>query len=114
MAEVNQAYESGDESKRTKILTGYECSPDAVKGDGAGADLIRVIRRISQARARVIEIDAEMEELVRSDLYRLKSRLDEARSLGRDVLTEMAAKVSEQITRAKSHLARAPQPGLKS
>ncbi|MGA8034797.1 MAG: J domain-containing protein [Candidatus Acidiferrales bacterium] len=109
MAEVNEAYESGDESKLTKILTGYECSPDAVKGDGAGADLIRVIRRISQARARVVEIDVEMEALVRSDLFRLKSRLDEAQSLGRDVLTEMAGKVSEQIARAKSHLERARQ-----
>lgn len=114
MAEVNQAYESGDETKLTKILTGYECSPDAVKGDGAGADLIRVIRRISQARARVLEIDGEMEELVRSDLFRLKSRLDEAHSLGRDVLKEMAAKVAEQIFRAKSHLERAVLPGANS
>jgi hypothetical protein len=114
MAEVNQAYESGDEAKLTKILTGYECSPESVKGDGAGADLIRVIRRISQARSRVMEIDSELGELLRSDLYRLKSRLDEAHTLGRDVLSEMAAKVAEQIVRAKSQMERAPLPAPKS
>jgi hypothetical protein len=110
MAEVNQAYESGDEARLTKILTGYECSPEAVKGDGAGADLIRVIRRISQARARVIEIDSEVEILLGSDLYRLKSRLDEAQAVGRDVLSEMAAKVAGQIARAKSQMENAPLP----
>jgi hypothetical protein len=79
-----------------------------VKGDGAGADLVRVIRRISQARARVVEIDAETEELLRSDLYRLKSHLDEAKALGRDVLNEMAGKVADQITRAKLQLEKMP------
>jgi hypothetical protein len=108
MAEVNDAYESGDEAKLTKILTGYEHSPDSVKGDGAGADLVRVIRRISQAQARVVEIDAETEALLRSDLYRLKAHLDEATALGRDVLSEMAAKVTEQISRAKLQLEKTP------
>lgn len=111
MAEVNDAYESGDEAKLTRILTGYEHSPESVKGDGAGADLVRVIRRISQARARVVEIDAETEELLRSDLYRLKSRLDEAKVLGRDVLTEMAGKVADQIARAKLQLEKVPAAG---
>jgi hypothetical protein len=75
-----------------------------VRGDGAGAELVRVIRRISQARVRVVELDGETEELLRSDLYRLKAHLDEAMALGRDVLSEMAAKVAEQIRRAKLQL----------
>jgi hypothetical protein len=104
MAEANGAYESGDETRLTKILTGYEHSPEAVKGDGAGADLVRVIRRISQAQARVVELDAETAKLLQSDLYKLKAHLDEAKALGRDVLSEMAAKVAEQIARAKSQL----------
>lgn len=114
MAEANHAYESGDETKLTKILTGYECSPEAVKGEGAGAELIRVIRRISQARARVVEIDTETAELLRSELYKLKARLDEAHAVGRDVLTEMAAKVSEQIARAKAQLERMAQPSVRA
>jgi DnaJ-domain-containing protein 1 len=104
MAEANDAYERGDEAKLMSILNAYECSPEAVQGEGAGAELIRVIRRISQARGRLSEIEAEMQELLRSDLYQLKSRLDEALTLGRDVLKEMADKVEEQIAQANRRL----------
>ncbi|HXN99420.1 MAG TPA: J domain-containing protein [Candidatus Acidoferrales bacterium] len=104
MAEANDAYERGDESKLVKILTEYECSPEAVQGEGAGAELIRVIRRISQARGRLSEIEAEMQELLRSDLYQLKSRIDEAQKHGRDVLKEMIEKVEEQIAQANRRL----------
>jgi hypothetical protein len=104
MAEANDAYERGDESKLVKILTEYECSPEAVQGEGAGAELIRVIRRISQARGRLSEIEAEMQELLRSDLYQLKSRIDEAQKHGRDVLKEMVEKVEEQIAQANRRL----------
>lgn len=106
MAEANEAYERGDESKLLRILTEYECSPEAVQGEGAGAELIRVIRRISQARGRLSEIEAEMQELLRSDLYQLKSRLDEAQQHGRDVLKEMIEKVEEQIAQANRRLER--------
>jgi hypothetical protein len=104
MAEANQAYERGDQDELTKIFTEYECSPEAVKGEGPGAELIRVIRRISQARSRLSEIEAETQELIRSDLYQLKSRVDEAQRHGRDVLKEMVAKVDDQIAQAKSRL----------
>jgi hypothetical protein len=104
MAEANEAYGRGDETQLTKILTEYECSPEAVKGDGPGAELIRVIRRISQARSRLSEIDAEIQELQRSDLYQLRSRIDEAQVHGRDVLKEMIAKVDDQIAQAKRRL----------
>jgi hypothetical protein len=108
MAEANEAYERGDESKLARILTDYEHSPEAVQGEGPGAELIRVIRRISQARGRLAEIEAELQELLRSDLYQLKSRLDEAQKHGRDVLKEMVEKVDEQIAQAKRRLGDAP------
>jgi hypothetical protein len=104
MAEANEAYGRGDEAQLTKILTEYECSPEAVKGEGPGAELIRVIRRISQARSRLSEIEAEIQELQRSDLYQLKTRIDEAQNEGRDILQEMIAKVDDQIAQAKQRL----------
>jgi len=66
--------------------------------------LIRVIRRISQVRGRIAEIEAEAEELLRSDLHQLKSRLEEAERHGRDVLREMVDKVEQQIAQAKQRL----------
>jgi hypothetical protein len=104
MAEANRAYEDGDEAQLAKILTEYECSPEAVEGEGPGAELIRVIRRVSQARSRLAEIEAEMQGLVRSELYQLKSRVDDAEKGGRNVLQEMIAKVDEQIELANERL----------
>lgn len=111
MAEANEAYERGDEAKLNKIFTEYEWSPDAVQGEGPGAELIRVIRRISQARGRLAEIEAELQELLRSDLYQLKVRVDEAQSHGRDVLKEMISKVDDQIAQAKRRLQQPAAPG---
>lgn len=111
MAEANEAYERGDEARLNKIFTEYEWSPDAVQGEGPGAELIRVIRRISQARGRLAEIEAELQELLRSDLYQLKVRVDEAQSHGRDVLQEMISKVDDQIAQAKRRLEQAAAPG---
>jgi hypothetical protein len=104
MAAANQAYEQGDEAQLARILTEYEHSPEAVKGEGLGAELVRVIRRISQARSRLSEIEAELQQLLRSDLYQLKSRLDGAQKHGRDVLKEMIDKVEEQIAQARQRL----------
>ncbi|MGA3293935.1 MAG: J domain-containing protein [Candidatus Acidiferrales bacterium] len=104
MAEANEAYERGDEARLAKILTAYECSPENVEGEGAGPELVRVIRRVSQARGRLAEIEAEMQELARSELHQLKSRVEEAEQGGRDVLAEMIQKVEEQIVLAKERL----------
>lgn len=109
MADANQAYECGDEARLAAILDVYECSPEAVEGEGPGAELVRVIRRISLARGRLSEIEAELQELCRSDLYQLKSRLDEAEQQGRDVLKEMIEKVAEQIEQAKRRLEAPPR-----
>ncbi|MGA7961433.1 MAG: hypothetical protein WCA33_07010 [Candidatus Acidiferrales bacterium] len=111
MAEANEAYERGDEAKLNKIFAEYEWSPDAVQGEGPGAELIRVIRRISQARGRLAEIEAELQELLRSDLYQLKVRVDQAQSHGRDVLREMISKVDEQIAQARRRLEHPAAPG---
>jgi hypothetical protein len=63
-----------------------------------------VIRRVSQARGRLAEIEAELQGLLRSDLHQLKSRVDEAEKSGHDVLQDMIAKVDEQIALAKQRL----------
>jgi seryl-tRNA synthetase len=47
MAEVNLTYEEGSEEKLHEILRRWETSPDSVEGEGVGAELIRVIRKIS-------------------------------------------------------------------
>jgi hypothetical protein len=68
-----------------------------------------VIRRISQARSRLAEIEAELQELLRSDLSQLKARVEEAQGDGRNVLKEMVKKVEDQIAQAKQRLEN-PEP----
>jgi hypothetical protein len=112
MAEANQAYEQGDEARLGKILNEYECSPEAVKGEGPGAELVRVIRRLSQARGRLAEIEAELQQMARSDLCELKERVGEAEKYGRDVLKEMTEKVDAQIAQARERLERPDSPSI--
>lgn len=104
MAEANRAYQSGDQQRLVKILTEYEHSPEAVAGEGPGLELVRVIRRVSQARSRLAELEAEIQQLRRSDLYQLKLRVEEAEKSGQDILKQMIVKVNEQITQAKRRL----------
>lgn len=58
MAEVNLAYENGDEAKLRSILADWESSPESVEGEGVGPELIRVIRKIAQIQRRLVEIEA--------------------------------------------------------
>ncbi len=107
MAEVNLAYENGDEAKLGSILADWESSPDTVEGEGVGAELIRVIRKIAQIQRRLTEIELEIQQLNISDLYQLCTKADEAEKQGRDLLEEMASQVQQQIVGAKRRLAAA-------
>lgn len=105
MAEANQAYAEGNEAKLQAILREWESSPESVKGEGVGAELIRVIRKIAQVEERLHAIEDEIAELEASDLYQLKAKVEEAESGGRDLLGEMASQVKQQIAEARKRLA---------
>lgn len=104
MAEVNRAYQQGDASAIGKILDAYESSPEAVEGEGAGAELVRVIRKLSLMKNRLGEIEAEMQTLLSSDLYGLKTQTDEAQEQNRDLISEMAEKIQERVTESKARM----------
>jgi hypothetical protein len=105
MAEVNLAYENGDEAKLRSILADWESSPDTVGGEGVGAELIRVIRKIAQIQKRLTDIDAEIQQLNTSDLYQLRAKAGEAEKQGRDLLKEMGSQVEQQVAAAKKRRA---------
>lgn len=104
MAEANRAYRDGDAARLEAILRDWEASPESVKGDGPGAELVRVIRKIAQAEDRLKAIDAEIVQLRESDLYHLKDRAYQAAKEGRDLLSEMATRVNQQIMEAQERL----------
>jgi tetratricopeptide (TPR) repeat protein len=104
MIAVNEAYETGDEERLREILQEWESSPESVKGEGVGVELIRVIRKIAQCRARLQMIEREIEELMQTDLGQLKNKVDEAKGFGIDLLAETAKQLDEQIAVARRKL----------
>jgi len=106
MAKANRAYQEGDREKLRAILAVWEDSPESVKGEGAGAELVRLVRKIAQVEGRLRTIELEMAQLKQSDLYELKSKVEKAEIQGRNLLSEMAAKVEKEISNAKERLLR--------
>lgn len=99
MAEANRAYEAGDAEALQRILDEYQDGADAVEGEGVGAELIRIIRQISMAKARVAAIEQELATLRQSEIAQLKKQAEEKHQEGRDLLAELATAVREQIER---------------
>ncbi len=109
MAKANQAYMHGDQAALSRVFEAYECSPESVHGDGAGADLVRTIRRISQARSRLEEINVEVKALLASDAKRLRTQFDEAAKAGRDLFSDLAARIDTEIASARADLSKQVQ-----
>jgi hypothetical protein len=101
MKEVNAAYTAGDEDALRHILADLDASPDAVKGSGVGADLIRVLRQLKQVRNRIAAIVLEVKALSETDLAKLKAKADQATTEGRDLLAEMASSVQGRVLESR-------------
>lgn len=109
MAEANRAYASGDEAGLENILADWKTNPDAFKGDGIAADLVRVIRRIAQVKRRLVAIETEIEELQRTDLFELQTQVKSAQAEGRDLLGELAAELDREIIQLQSRSRQEPR-----
>jgi hypothetical protein len=92
MVEVNLAYEKGDEERLRSILHQWENSPESVEGEGTGAELIRVIRKIALVEERLSAIDREITQLKATEKE------------GKDMLTEMVISIESRIVGAKNRL----------
>lgn len=105
MADANRAYKECDEAKLRSILAEWESSPESIKGEGIGAELVRVIRKIAQVEKRLRAIETEIAQLEESDLYELKTKVEKEEDEGRDLLAEMASRVDKEIALASERLA---------
>jgi len=101
MAEANLAYQRGDADTLKRILEEYASSPESVRGTGTAADLVRVIRQISQLRRRLVQVEEEIASLNSSDIAKLKVRAEEADAKGRDLLAEMAGDIRDRVDAAR-------------
>ena len=63
MIRANEAYEQNSESRLAEILHEWNSSPESVRGDSPGAELIRAIRKIARCQQRLVTIGIEIEKL---------------------------------------------------
>jgi hypothetical protein len=104
MAELNDAYQRGDEDRIRAILRDWHASPDNVPGDGPGAELVRAIRKIAQAEKRLQAIAAELDQLRQGQLFQLKLQVEETHANGRDLLQDLATQLDREIAQARQEL----------
>jgi hypothetical protein len=111
MAEVNAAYARGDEERIRAILRDWHASPESVPGDGPGAELVRVIRKIAQVERRLQAIAAEMDQHRQGELFKLKQAVEEAQADGRDLLKDLSEQLDGELARAREELQRTMNTG---
>jgi hypothetical protein len=114
MADVNRAYADSDEARLRAILNQWETSPDAVTGDGVGAELVRTIRKIHQVEERLAAVAVEIATLNGSELSLLKAKTESGRMNGQDTLAEMAEQLERQLIllRQRRNDIRSNEPSL--
>jgi hypothetical protein len=105
MAEANLAYKRQDADALRRILEEYKSSPESVKGDGAAADLQRVLFQIGRISNRLAEIEAEVAELTASEIALLMAKVEIATTKGRNLLAEMKKDVQHRIDLARNEYA---------
>jgi hypothetical protein len=101
MAQVNDAYSQGNADALQRILDEFGNSPESVQGEGIGAELIRIIRQIAEAKKHIAAIEQELATLRASEIARLRNDVEVAQQCGRDLLAELAETVGEQVGRAR-------------
>lgn len=104
MAQLNQAYSSGDQSKLNRLVEEFRNSPDLVKGDTVGDELVRSIRQIFQIKLRLEELKTERATAEGSELFTLREKMKSEMAEGRDMVAQMAARTVVQIRKSQRRL----------
>ena len=104
MAQLNQAYSSGDQARLNRLVEEFRNSPDLVKGESVGDDLVRAIRQISQVNNRLAELKTERNAAEASELYSLRQKMLVEQAEGRDMISQIAARTIVQIRKSERRL----------
>jgi hypothetical protein len=102
MQEINAAYEAGDQERLEELLRSWNDSPESVEGEGIGAELVRVIRQISQISQRIVAVRAELSEFESTDDYEMF--LDAKEQGFENYLNVLVAAIDIEIDRLKAIL----------
>ena len=104
MAQLNEAYSSGDQTTLNRLVEDLRNSPDLVKGDLIGDELVRSIRQIFQVRNRLNELREQKRAAELSELFELRAKMVAELEEGRDMIKQMAARTVVQIKKSERRL----------
>ncbi len=104
MAQLNEAYSAGNQLILDRMADDFRTSPDQVKGDSVGDDLIRAIRQISQVKHRFIELRREKHTAETSELFGLYQQGQAEFAEGRNMLKQMAERTKTHIKKSERRL----------
>ena len=104
MAQVNVAYERGDQTAIEKLVAEYGQDPEAITGGDVASRLVKAIRRIAQLRRRVEEVKQEIGIMQQAEIFQLKQTIEEAEAMGGDPLGELAKQLMQELSERKIQL----------
>ncbi|HEX5363393.1 MAG TPA: J domain-containing protein [Gallionella sp.] len=104
MAQVNRAYENGDQRTIERMIDAYGQDPEAIAGDDIGSRIVKAIRRIAQLRRRLGEAQHELAEQQQSELFQLRQSVEDGEALGGDPLGELAQQLVRELSERRARL----------
>jgi hypothetical protein len=104
MAKLNEAYSAGDQKQLNKLVEDFKNSPDVVRGDSVGDDLVRAVRQVFQIKRRLNELEEEKLTAENSELYILREKVNVEFAEGRDLLKHMAERTKSFIKKSERRL----------
>ncbi|CAN5754413.1 hypothetical protein BH20ACI4_BH20ACI4_05580 [soil metagenome] len=104
MAKLNEAYSAGDQNKLNKLVEDFRDSPDLIRGDSIGDDLVRAIRQIRQIKNRLKELREEKLKAELSELFILREKVEAEMREGRNTLKQMGERTKSYIKKAERRL----------
>lgn len=104
MAKLNEAYSAGDQRQLNKLVEDFKNSPETVKGNSVGDELVRAIRQTAQIRARLSELRQEKLNAELSELFLLREKVNAEMVEGRDLLRQMAERTKTFIRKSERRL----------
>jgi len=104
MAQVNLAYERGDQQAIEKLVSEYGQDPEAITGGDIASRIVKAIRRIAQLRRRMDELQREIDVVHQTEIFHLKQTIEETEAMGGDPLGDLAAQLMQQLSEQKIQL----------
>ena len=109
MAQVNLAYERGDQKAIEKLVSEYGQDPEAITGGDVASRIVKSIRRIAQLRRRMGEVQQQIDAMQHTEIFQLKQTIEETETMGGDPLGDLAQQLLQELSEWKIQLEMARQ-----